>query len=115
MTDLTTLNESVEKTQSVTFKDGGAFNFNDNMSIYIICMRDTYHPTSTFQHCTESPASILRSSLKNLGSVSSKVTLDTGVGDSETSVNQIPSNTSEILKLLPENNKDKAKASYIEK
>jgi len=111
MIDLTALNKSIGKIHSVTFKDGGAFNFNDNISLNTIRIKDADQPTSPFPGRTASLAPIVRSFLTRC-SAASEATMDTRVEDLETSVDQLLSDTAEINKLLRENNKDKSKASF---
>ena len=98
MIDLTALNTSVDETQSVTFQDGAAFDFNDTLSLNTTRVNGTTalsNPTSP----TRAPVSILKSSPDSM-TVNSEVTTETRIEDLETSVEKLTNDTSEILSLI---------------
>ena len=98
MIDLTTLNTSVNETQSVTFQDGAAFDFNDTLSL-----NNTRVPGMAAQSQATSspraPVSILKPSPDSM-TFTSEVTTETRIEDLEISAEKDSSGTSEILTLL---------------
>ena len=98
MLDLTALDTSIDETQSVTFQDGAAFDFNDTLSL-----NTTRIPgTASLSHATSPPrasVSILKSSPDSM-TVTSEVTTETRIEDLETSVEKLTNDTSEILSLI---------------
>ena len=98
MIDLPTLDTSVDETQSVTFQDGEAFDFNDTLSLNTTRINGTTPITQTTSP-TRAPVSILKSSPDSL-SVTSEVTTQTRIEDLETSVEKLTNDTSEILSLI---------------
>ena len=98
MIDLTALDTSVDETQSVTFQDGAAFDFNDTLSLNTTRVNGIA-PITQATSPTRAPVSILKSSPDNM-SVTSEVTTQTRIEDLETSVEKLTNDTSEILSLI---------------
>ena len=107
MVDLTALDTSLDESQSVTFKNGAAFDFKDDISL------NTTRVPATANTVTQSPAtspnrppptSILKTSHDAM-TVTSEFTTETRLGDLETSVEELRNNSSEILNLLKAQNK----------
>lgn len=98
MIDLTALDTSVDETQSVTFQDGAAFDFNDTLSLNTTRVNGTT-PITQATSPTRAPVSILKSSPDSM-SVTSEVTTQTRIEDLETSVEKLTNDTSEILSLI---------------
>ena len=102
MIDLTELDTSLDESQSVTFKDGAVFDFKDDISL-----NTTRVPAkvSIIEQSLASspnrplPVSILKSSPDAM-TVTSEFTTETRIGDLETSVEKLTSDTNEILNLL---------------
>ena len=96
--DLTALDTSLDKTQSVTFKDGAAFDFKDDLSLNATRVPAKF---STVEQSpgsipTRLPVSILKFSPDTM-TITPEVTTETRIEDLETSVKQLSSDTSEIL------------------
>ena len=98
MIDLTALNTSVDETQSVTFQDGASFDFNDTLLLNTTRVSGT---TAQSQATIppRAPVSIIKSSPDSM-TVTSEVTTDTRIEDLNISVENLSSDTSEILTLL---------------
>ena len=101
MIDLTALDASLDKTQSVTFKDGAAFDFKNNLWLNTtqIPAKVSIVEQSPGSSLTRLPVPILESSPDAM-TVTSEVTTETRIEDLETSVEKLSSYTSEIFTLL---------------
>ena len=101
MIDMTALDASLDENQSVTFKEGVHFDFNDDISLNttrINTAEDKRSP-STPRHRPSSTKSILKSPSSDR-SITSEVTTETRIDDLENSVTKLESTSQQILALL---------------
>ena len=101
MIDLTALDASLDENQSVTFKEGVHFDFNDDISLNTtrVTSPKEKQSVSTTRTCSTSTKSILKSPSSDR-SVTSEVTTETRLDDLESSVSKLESTSQQILALL---------------
>ena len=114
MIDMTALDASLDENQSVTFKEGVHFDFNNDISLNTTRIHSPIDKpsVSTSRTCSTTTKSILKSPSSDR-SITSDFTTKTRLEDLESSVSKLESTSQQILAIL-QNGKNAAPASSTE-